>query len=243
MANLVAVDNKNHLNLKVDPNKAELHGAELHLIPVVISEFTNLALQYPIVLTKNGDTGQFVCAAMLGFEEKENLFWQNGAWQGLYVPLQIRRQPFFVGSSDSQEAEQKNNSDYIVCIDTDSPTICSEKGLALFDERGLDTEYFQHAKSCLAQLLAGEADNKIFIEHLQQMDLIQSMTLEVTFANQHSTKLNGLYTIDQEKLAKISDEQILILHKKGLFPSIYMLITSLGQMHELIARKNSLLSA
>ena len=74
MTKLVAVDNKNHLNTRVDLSKIEQHGADLQLVPVVLSEFINLAIQYPIVLTKNGNTGQFVISAMLGFESNENLF-------------------------------------------------------------------------------------------------------------------------------------------------------------------------
>lgn len=96
MANLVAVDNKNHKHIKINNTLAETHGKNLHLIPAIVAEFTNLAVQYPILLTKNGDTGQFVCAAMLGFESGENLFWQNEQWQGIYLPLQIQRQPFLL---------------------------------------------------------------------------------------------------------------------------------------------------
>ena len=82
MTNLVAVNNKSHLNTKVDLSKVEQHGADLQLVPVVLSEFINLAVQYPIVLTKNGNTGQFVFSVMLGFEPCENLFWQQEQWQG-----------------------------------------------------------------------------------------------------------------------------------------------------------------
>lgn len=242
MANLVAVDNKNHLKIKIDPNKRELHGKDLHLIPVVLSEFSNLAIQYPLVLTKDAETGQFVFAAMLGFEAGENLFWQEEQWQGLYLPLQIRRQPFFVGNPDSSTQQRANEGDYIVCIDSDSSAITSKDGVALFDEKGLDTEYFQDVKSCLAELLIGVADNKLCIEHLQGLDLLQSMSLEITFVDQQSTRLNGLYTVDQDKMAKLTDEQILILHKAGVLPAIYTLITSLGQIHALIDLKNKRLA-
>ena len=233
MAQLVAIDNQNHLNLKVDAAKAELHGAGLHLVPAVMSEFTNMAVQYPLVITKNADTGQFVVAAMLGFESGENLFWRGGQWQGLYLPLQIRRQPFFVGNP-----EQKVAGDYVVCFDSESPAITSNDGQALFSEDGVDTEYFQQAKFCLAQLLEGELANKKLLEQLQSMELLQMMQMEVTFANQQSTTLNGLYTIDTEKLAALSAEKIASLHKAGLLQAIYTLITSLGQIHHLIDLKN-----
>lgn len=237
MAQLVVIDNKNHLKLKIDVNKAEQHGAMLNLVPAVMSEFINMAVQYPLVITKHADTGQFVFAAMLGFEAGENLFWQDEQWQGLYLPLQIRRQPFFVNNVDENGAK----GDYVVCFDRDSPTISSDGGQTLFDENGKETEYFQQAKACLAQLLRGEVDNKRLLEHLEKMELLQVMKMEITFANQQSTTLNGLYTIDQGKLASLSAENISILHSEGLLQAIYTLITSLGQMHHLIDLKNKML--
>jgi len=237
MAQLVAIDNKNHLNLRVDASKAELHGADLHLVPAVLSEFNNMAVQYPLVITKHAETGQFVCAAMLGFEAGENLFWREGQWQGLYLPLQIRRQPFFVANPDSNNAKAKSG-DYVVCFDSESPAISTDEGQALFDANGVDTECFQQAKSCLAQLLQGENDNKYLLEQLEKMNLLQVMKMEVTFANQQSTTLNGLYTIDTERLAALSTEEIASLHKAGLLQAIYTIITSLGQIHHLIDLKN-----
>ena len=234
MAQLVVVDNKNHLNLKIDTNKAEQHGAKLNLVPAVMSEFINMAVQYPLVITKNAETGQFVFAAMLGFEVGENLFWRDEQWQGLYLPLQIRRQPFFVSNND-------NNTDkgnYVVCFDRDSPTILPEGEQAIFDEQGEETEYFQQAKACLAQLLRGEIDNQRLLANLEKMALLQVMKMEITFANQQATTLNGLYTIDQEKLASLSADNIATLHSEGHLQAIYTLITSLGQMHQLIDLKN-----
>jgi len=237
MASLVAINNETHLHLKVSPEKAERHGSELHLIPVVPSEFINLAVQYPIVLTKNGDTGQFVFAAMLGFETGENLFWQNEQWQGLYLPLHIRRQPFFVSSKNDQ---QQGNDEYAIFIDSKSPTIevNSGEGERVFNDEGIDTEYFQQAKACLAQLIIGEKESQKLLAILQEMELIQTLSLEVTFADQHSTNLSGLYTIDEEKLAQVSDEQIVKLHKRGWLPAIYSMSSSLGQIHALIDLKN-----
>lgn len=238
MANLVAVDNKSHLKTRIDLSKRESHAKALHYIPVVVSEFSNVAVQYPIVLTKHADTGQFVFVAMLGFEAEENLFWHDQQWQGLYLPLHIRRQPFFVGKPESENQLSANSNDYVVCIDSNSPTITLDGGTTLFDERGLDSDYFQDAKACLSELLQGETENLSLVEHLQNMDLLQSMSLDVTFENQQSTRLNGLYTVDQNKLSNLGAEQILVLHRSGMLPAIYTLINSLGQVPALIELKN-----
>lgn len=243
MAKLVTINSDIHRNLAVNPQKAELHGAELNLIPVVMGEFVNAAVQFPIVITKNGDTGEFVCAAMLGFEAHENLFWQNGQWQGIYLPLQIQRQPFFIANTQ-EVADDKTSSNLEMCIDMDSPAIIDssvehEQKQCLFIEDGQESDYLKHAKLLLGQLLQGEQDNQRLLAALKQYDLIQPLSLEVTFANDKSTRLNGLYTINQDALAKLSESQIVQLHRDGLLQAIYTMVTSLGQIYALIARKNS----
>lgn len=242
MTNLVAVDNKNHLNTRVDLSKVEQHGADLHLIPVVLSEFINLAVQYPIVLTKHGNTGQFVFSAMLGFEKSENLFWQQEQWQGLYVPLQIRRQPFFVEANNQEHDDDNHNNELTVCLNTESPALSNDIGEALFDVNGHESEYFQEVKANLSQLFIGEKENNLLLKSLTSMELIQPMSLDITFVNQSTTKLTGLYTIDQDKLGALTNEQVIILYQAGLLPSIYTMITSLGQVHALIDLKNKRLN-
>ncbi|MFB0981216.1 MAG: SapC family protein [Alteromonadaceae bacterium] len=242
MTHLVAVDNKNHLNTKIDLSKIEQHGADLHLVPVVLSEFIHLAVQYPIVLTKHGETGQFVFSAMLGFEKNENLFWQEEQWQGLYVPLQVRRQPFFIEAIEHQNNSEHDNNELVVCVNMESPALSNNTGEALFDINGQESTFFQEAKDLLAQLLTGEKENNLLLESLTLMGLIQPMSLDITFVDQSSTKLLGLYTIDQEKLTSLSKEQVLTLYQAGLLPSIYTMITSLGQVHALIDLKNKRLN-
>lgn len=219
-----------------------MHGASLHMVPVIVPEFSNAAGQYPIVLTKKVDTGEFTFIALLGFEAGENLFWKKGEWQGLYLPLQIRRQPFFIGNPTENSQTISVSDDHIVCIDSQSPAVTTNQGMPLFDERGLDTEYFQEAKACLAHILMGEEENKALIENLQTMDLLQPMSLKITFINQKSTQLNGLYTIDKAKFSKLTDEQVLQLHTLGLLGAIHSLMTSLAQIQTLIDLKNQRLT-
>jgi len=238
MTNLIAIDNKNHNGLAINSSRIEQHGANLNLVPVVTFEFTNAASQYPIVISKHEETGQFTIGALTGFEQGENLFWQNNEWQGLYLPLQIQRQPFFIGNSDDTNEEQ-----YLVCFDKTSPAITDvsesdENCHPLFNEDGTESEYFEHAKQCLAQLLHGEESNKRLLNMLAELELIQPMSLEITFANEQSKRLNGLYTIDKDRLSTLSQEQVFQLHQNGMLEPIYTMITSLGQIYGLIDRKN-----
>jgi len=243
MENLVEINNEAHKNLVLNPAKAEAHGANLRLIPAVVPEFTNLAVQYPIVLTKNEETGEFTFAAMLGFDQEENLFWENNQWQGIYLPLQVQRQPFFLGKA-SERASKGDAQDYVVCIDTNSPMISKQSVESdpqlqkVYTDSGAESEYFQQSKQCLSHLLQGELDNAKLLDLLKQFDLLQPLSLEVTFVNEQRMRLNGLYTINQDKLAALTNEHVITLHKSALLQPIYTMIASLGQVYALIERKN-----
>ncbi len=240
MAHLVAVDPQIHKEYYVYPERAESAGAELQLIPVVPAEVAHIACHMPVLLTKNELTGQFVLAAMTGFEPKQNLFWQDGRWQGLYLPLQLQRQPFFLGKNEDTGA------DYAVCLDMQNPAVgqgaVPEGAQALFSSTGQDTEYYRNAKQVLASILRGEAQVQQLTELLLSMALIQPLSLDITFADKSSTRLTGLYSIDQQKLATLDPAHLVLLHQQGLLAVVYTMLSSMSQIYGLIDRKNQQLA-
>jgi hypothetical protein len=254
MADLIAINPKLHATLRIAPDKAELHSRGIQLLPVVPAEFASIATQSPIVLTKNGQTGQFVTVAMLGFAPGENLWFADGRWQGAYLPLQLQRQPFFLGQSGDN-----GQGDYVLCIDPDSPALVQDHSAALvldqspaldatectetlFNDTGADSAYLQQIKGVLAELLQGEQQQQQLVQALLAANLMQPLSLEITFANQQSTRLNGLYTIDQQKLAALDAATLIQLHQAGWLAPIYTIIASAAQLYPLIARKNQQLT-
>lgn len=233
MPKLVSLNNSAHKNIKIDTSKIEVIGAKERMIPVVLTEFLKLCVQYPIVFTKNADTGKFVCVALLGFDHGENLFWQNDQWDGIYIPLNITRQPFFIGKEDL------NKDDAVVCIDVESPCISLENGEELFNSQGQDTAYLGNAKSMLAQLVSGEQQNFDFINTLLNLDLIMPLALDITFANDKTQRVQGIYTIDEEKLDKLNSDEVLMLHRYKYLKPIYTMVSSLAHIYALIQRKNA----
>ncbi|MCY7297328.1 SapC family protein [Alteromonas sp. a30] len=255
MAKLVALNNKQHQHLHIDTQLAEAEGADLHLVPVVLSEFMKLVVSYPIVFSKNGDTGEFMCSALMGLEEGENLFYEKGQWQSIYIPLQLARQPFFLGhdnqavSADNSSSEQAQN--LVMCINESHASVISQASTnthsapnhnetqePLFNETGEATSYLQAQQNRLVQLLQGEQQTHDFIATLLDMQLITAIALEITLADGSSHKVNGLYSIDEEKLAQISDAQLILLKQKHYLSPIYTLIASTSHIYSLINKKN-----
>lgn len=232
MTKLTALSPELHKHFKIDTDRIEAQGAHERLVPVVIAEFSKLVVQYPVVFTKSEESGEFLCAAVLGFEPKENLFWQEG-WSGIYTPLNIMRQPFFVGNE---------NGATVVCIDEHAESVSLDRGDALFDEAGRETTFLTDIKKMLAQLLNAEAETKKFIRVLLNYDLLVAMPLEVTFANGDARSIRGFYTIDEEKLSHLAAEKLVNLQQAKYLSPVYMMIASLGHFYSLIQMKNTRLT-
>jgi hypothetical protein len=230
MNRLTALNSAAHRNLRVNPEQVLAQAAQLNMVPVVLGEFQKLCVQYPIVLTKNGATGQFTCVALFGFEKAENLFWRQDRWDAIYVPLQVSRQPFFLG----QQAA--------VCIDILHPSLKQAHGEAIFDEHGAETTYLQQAKQMLAALLDGEEPTDRFVRKLLALELIRPMRLEIEFANRQKQRVDGLYTIDEERLKAVPGGTIAELHSLEYLAPLYTMLASLGQIYSLVQRKNQLLA-
>lgn len=229
MTNFVALHNQHHQQLRIDTQLIESLGATNNMVPVVISEFLRLVVHYPIVFTKSGETGNFLCVALLGFETGENLFWDNNQWQSIYTPLNIMRQPFFIGQEHNQT---------LICIDTDSSTLTTGQGEAIFDSSGKETDYLKKIKSRLAELLDGETRTQDFIKALLALNLIMPMALDISFANAQQQRVQGLYTINEERLAQLDATQLITLQQQEYLQPIYTMIASLGQIYALIQKKN-----
>lgn len=239
MSTLVALNSQTHRALRVNAGQVESQAGLLHMVPVVLAEFLNLSLQYPIVFTKNKDSGRFMCSALFGLEPGENLFFNADKWDCLYLPLHIRRQPFFIGKSESEDDQP------VICIDMTHSSIDmshsasgTANGEKLFDDQGRETDYLVKAKNILAELFEGEQATQLFVNEILTLNLLQPMRLQITLGDGCVIRLEGLYTVDEDALNTLSAEQFFALHKKNYLHPIYTMITSVGHIYGLVDKKN-----
>lgn len=228
----VALDAQAHKHLKLDATKVEEMGADLHMIPVVLSEFMKLVVQYPILFTKHAETGEFTCICLTGFTPGENLFWHNAEFDALYIPLNVRRHPFFVGHDDT------GKQDYVICFDANSPILNTEQGDAIFNDDGSASEVLINAQDQLSELLVGERETQSFIQALLDANLLVPLSLDITLGSGIQTTVKGLYSIDEDKLNALGPAQLAQLNHKGYLQAAYTQVASLGQIYSLIQRKN-----
>lgn len=239
MTALVSLHNEAHQHLRVNTQIAEAQGANLNMVPVMLSEFLKVAVQFPIAITKNKDTGRFVCVALFGFTPNENLFYNNQQWESVYLPLQIVRQPFFLGeNSESSSADDQ----YVICVDTSSPSLQATDGEPLFTAEGQATNYLEKMKYVLAELLDGETKTQAFIDQLIALKLLQPMQLQITFDNGETNNIEGTYSIDENRLQALTQTEVFNLHQLGYLGSIQSMLVSLGHIYGMVDKKNKRLA-
>lgn len=232
MSKIVAIDKNAHRDIRIDPLKVEGLGNDTNMVPIIMAELLKAATRFPIVFTKNAETGRFSVIALCGFEGGENLFYRAGAWDSLYVPLNILRQPFFLGVDGSAGEEQQ-----VICMDAESPCISNE-GKSLFNENGDPEKYLKDMQSMLAQLYHGEKATRHFIETVNELGLIQKMSLDIKFENGEAIKVQGIYTIDENKLNELPMEKFSALRQNSMLFPIYSMIQSLGHIHWMVNQRN-----
>lgn len=231
MANPVALNPQLHAQLRVDTQI--VLSQPVHMVPVVTSEFLKLCIHFPIVISKQADTGQFHCSALLGLQPGENLF--ADAADCLYWPANFQRQPFFLGQAAGDQG-------HVVCIDAEHACVSAGKGQALY-EQGVETPYLRNMKQLLAELVNGVAPTQAFLSQLAALNLLLPMQLEITAADGQMRKLNGLYTVDEQKLQRLPDADLLALRASGSLSLIYTMLASQGQIYALVHRQNARVSA
>ena len=239
MANHVLLDNINHKDLKIITQRSADYGDNIASVLTFPFEFRDIQTHFPICFCKDPDTGLFYTAALLGFEEEENLFLDGDNWDASYVPLMLERQPFLIGQpQQGRTAGSAEDEQRLIHIDMDSPRISDSDGEAVFLEQGGSSLYLQRISSILEAIYQGREQSRVFIELLLNYELIEEFTLDVELNDGSKHQLQGFYTIAEDRLKQLPEASIAELFRAGYLQAIYMVIASFANFRSLIKRKN-----
>jgi len=231
---LVELSRSEHGGLRIRAELVEASAASQHLVPIVVSEFRKAATQYPIVFAKNTDTGRFAPYVLNGLGVEENLFWSGTELDVAYVPLNVRRQPFYVGTNDAPDAPAAN----VLCIDLDSPCLDGSGAKTLVNPDGSDSDYLKEILSILGELVAVRKATEQFIATVLSLDLLTPIMLDIVLDDGTPLQVTGLYSIDEEKLKQLDAGEVARLWQTGSLDLIYTVLIASGQIFKLIRLKN-----
>lgn len=238
MTNLVILNNQTHRHLRVDNTPSARHGGNVNNVAVIPREYPSLVACFPVFFRKSVETGRFEPTVLLGFQHGENLFLVNDRWDASYVPLQIQRQPFSVAPGAGEGGAGRLE----VALDIDDARVQSERGQALFDDDGRSSEFLRKMSSMLKALVEGATEAYDYTTRLAELNLIESVRVDVTFVDGSDVKLQGLYSISPTGLKALTPAQLAELRDRGYLEWMYFQMASITHVAGLMARKNRLLT-
>jgi hypothetical protein len=227
----VAVDRNEHrsLRLRVPVNDWTV-ASQLNAVFVAGVEFGDVARDFPIVFVRagDGDDGKVDIApiAVLGMVKEENLYVDGTAWRANYIPAVLASYPFAVGRLDPDR--------FAICFDASWSGLSGTEGEPLFTPEGEPSPFMQQVQTRLETLEREVQGTRMVCRRLRDLDLLHEMRFDATMPDGTQFAVDGFLTVDEKKLAALSDAQVGELHRSGLLGLINAHFVSMGHMRKLL---------
>ena len=263
MSNLVVLSPEHHQQFAVEtrylPNLGYDHGSAM-ISPI---EIPAAQRAYPLVFRKHQETGRFFLNALLGFAADENLYLDGkGNWLTDYVPLAVRKGPFLIAMLDADADPQRHQSQApakaVLSLDIDDPRVIRDhqtahqaahqadhqadaqpsKGQRLFDDSGVASPYLEEINQILATMHETVNYTHQLAEAFVSLGLIEPLSLDILLSNGEQIKLDGAYTVAEEKLLALSGDALAQLNQQGFLSLAYYIAGSIDNVGWLVERKN-----
>jgi len=232
------LNNIEHQSLTVDTRPLAEYGAHVNRVLALSAEFADLHKEFPILLQRNGKTGEIQAHAILGLDKDENLFIDDNRWHTNYVPAVVARGPFSIGL---QRREQNGSEvvEPVIMVDEDNPRIKGDQGVDVFTGVGGEAAYLQNVKRVLQVIDTGLKMDKVLYSLLQEFDLLEPVKITISLDADTHYKFISYYTVTEEKIATLSGDALARFNALGLLGPIFFLLSSLGNFQQLIDLKRA----
>jgi hypothetical protein len=226
----VALDRVKHHDLKLDTNARDLSGVgKLNAFFVAGTEFTDACKEFPVVWVAagKGDDGkqQVAPIAVFGLKPEQNLCVDAKGWRVRYVPAALRLYPFGLARVAPTEM--------VVCFD-ESWSGFGTTGQALFGADGEPTVFTKDVQKQLENFETEVERTRLAGKLLVDKGLLRDMRFDATLPDGSKLVVDGFLTVDEDKLAKLSDADIVTFSRNGLLGLIHAHQISLGNMGRLV---------
>ena len=211
-----------HKDLVFNASSDFSFAEKVNSVPLTGVEFFEASRDMPVLFSKD-EQGDYFPLALLSLLNNAHLQSQQGKWENSYIPAFVRRYPFAL------------TDDGNVCFDADADHFQQQEGSQpLFTEDGENAETLNNAIVFLTQFDAQHQNTLDFVKVLAELDLFKPFNIQVNQPGKEPLRLEGLFAIDEEKLATIDDEIVAQWFRKGWLAWCYAHLHSLGALRKLL---------
>ena len=224
------------LNINDHKNKALKEQADfaktkgMISAPLGFNEFYEACRNYPILFAKD-QMGNWFATALLGVDNKNMFVGDDNKWKaGAYIPAFIRRYPFVLVKTDENSEENLT-----LAIDAESIEDANEsnKARVFFNDNDTPTEFATGVMQFLLELNKVAMATSQFIKDLEKWELLVEQAANIVDKDGNTHNINGFFTVNEEKLAHLSDKKKTEMCKKDAFPLITAHLISLGNVRRM----------
>ncbi len=235
------LDPKAHRQKKMLPLTDYSVAKDMHAVFLAATEFPMAALSFAIIFVHTGERlpdgkPMITPVALLGITNHENLHVEGTRWDADYVPAFIRRFPLLTAGVQGSEAPA-------VFVDASWPGFNDAEGEPLFGADGAPSAALKRAIDFLQQFDQEQQRTRQFCARVIELDLLKEVTFEASLPNGETLKIEGVLTIDEDKLVGLPDAVVLDLHRNGMLMLMQIHLISLHNMKQLLERKARRLAA
>jgi hypothetical protein len=227
--NPVVLDREQHKGLRIKPADARF-AAKNQAVPLVVTEFPEASLEYPIVFVKAAD-GQWLALALTGLTANVNAFiGTNGQWNARYVPASVRRYPFILAEGTDKQLS--------LAADLSAPQLVRQgkDGEPIFDDKGEPTELTRNLLAMLGDFQTQAQRTHALAEQLDEAKLLNQQNLQVRLNDGRNAVVEGVWIVDEAKLRELPDAKVLAWFRGGELAAVHAHMLSLRNLVPLLER-------
>jgi hypothetical protein len=236
MARYELLNNVDHKDLRVVTRFGPEFGDDVGMVAAFPTEFAELSKEYPIFFHRQPDTGVYRSVALLGFEQRENLFLADGRWTAHYLPGAVAKGPFLIGFQERGEHGELRREP-VIHVDLAHARASTTEGEPVFLRHGGHSAYLEHIIRVLQGIHDGVEADQAMTAAFDRLGLIKSMDLDVRFDGESGVRVNGLFGIDRDRLAALDAHALHALHREGWLEGAFLILASTHNVRRLLAEK------
>ena len=205
----------------------------MNAIPLSYAEIALASRDYPIAFVSGDGERSFLAMAILGLEDRQNLFVsEEGRWEpNVYVPAYVRRYPFCMAKVT---ADGKEQAERIACVEKSA---LADEGEALYDDKGEPLPAWEPTKNLLFEFEADLTRTEEMCATLQRHGLLEPFTVQAVPKGGTPLAMTGVHRVAEQKLAELSADDLKSLVQNGILPRVYAHILSQLNFQRLLDRR------
>lgn len=229
----VVLNKDAHKALRIKSGDARF-ASKVSSVPILMAEFPEACLEYPIVFTKSAE-GQWMALAITGLIKDSNSFVDaSGRWNARYIPASVRRYPFILAEGTDGKLS--------LAADLSSPHLGKE-GAPLFDDKGQPTELVTNVLKSLAEFQEQANLTASVAQKLDEAKLLTQQNMQVKLSDGRNAVVEGVWIVDEAKLRELSNDNIVSLFKGGALAAVHAHMMSLRNLVALLERTEAVKTA